>query len=146
MKLFTIGFTQTSAEHFFSRLDSAGVQMVLDTRINRDGQLSGFAKASDLQYFLKSIVSIKYRVEEMLAPPAELLKSYRTRVIDWANYESQYRELLKTRRIEDFLAPQVLDNACLLCSESTTERCHRRLAAEYLKDAFPDEDLTVIHL
>jgi uncharacterized protein (DUF488 family) len=34
MKIFTIGFTGKSAETFFTRLKSAGVQRIVDVRLN----------------------------------------------------------------------------------------------------------------
>ena len=54
MVIFTIGFTQTTAEHFFDRLRDAGVKRVVDIRLKNDSQLAGFAKARDLPYFLRS--------------------------------------------------------------------------------------------
>ena len=49
MKLFTIGFTKTSAEHFFSRSSKAHVKKLIDVRLNNVSQLSGFAKKDDLR-------------------------------------------------------------------------------------------------
>ncbi len=60
MKLFTIGFTKTTAESFFSRLSQAGVKKVIDIRLNNASQLAGFAKKTDLIYFLKTICGIDY--------------------------------------------------------------------------------------
>jgi uncharacterized protein (DUF488 family) len=34
VEIYTIGFTQTTAEHFFGRLRAAGVQRLLDVRLN----------------------------------------------------------------------------------------------------------------
>jgi uncharacterized protein (DUF488 family) len=44
MKLFTIGFTQKSAETFFTKLRKAGVRRLIDIRLNNQSQLAGFAK------------------------------------------------------------------------------------------------------
>ena len=55
MKVFTIGFTKTSAESFFTRLQKAGVKKVVDVRLNNVSQLAGFAKKDDLRYFLRAI-------------------------------------------------------------------------------------------
>ena len=46
--LFTIGFTQKTAEQFFGLLQDAGVQRVIDILENRVGQLTGFAKYPDI--------------------------------------------------------------------------------------------------
>ncbi|AHE47469.1 TPA: DUF488 family protein [Klebsiella pneumoniae] len=51
MKLFTIGFTQSSAEDFFTRLKESGARRILDVRLNNRSQLAGFAKQDDLKFF-----------------------------------------------------------------------------------------------
>jgi len=68
MKLFTIGFTKKSAEEFFTRLQKAGVQCVVDVRLNNTSQIAGFAKARDLKYFLKEICKIEYVHKPEFAP------------------------------------------------------------------------------
>lgn len=68
MKLFTIGFTKSSAENFFSRLKNAGVKKIVDVRLNNVSQLSGFAKKNDLKYFAKSLCSAEYEHIPELAP------------------------------------------------------------------------------
>jgi uncharacterized protein (DUF488 family) len=50
-KIFTIGFTDTTAEDFFNRLQQSGVRKVIDTRLWAETQLSGFAKKKDLPFF-----------------------------------------------------------------------------------------------
>ena len=77
MKLFTIGFTKKSAEHFFTALSRAGVQRVLDIRLNNVSQLAGFAKRDDLRFFLKALCGIDYHHLPILAPSKELLDAYR---------------------------------------------------------------------
>lgn len=59
MKVFTIGFTKTSAESFFTRLQKAGVKKVIDVRLHNDSQLAGFAKKDDLRYFLDALCGIE---------------------------------------------------------------------------------------
>jgi len=148
-RLFTIGFTQTTAEHFFRRLNDAGVRTLIDTRINRDGQLSGFAKGQDLAYFVKSLTNARYRIESSLAPPVELLKRYRDKQISWTEYAEGYREILTARQPEQSIPLEYIDHGCLLCSEPRPERCHRSLAATYLERAYandPDRSITITHL
>jgi uncharacterized protein (DUF488 family) len=145
--LYTIGFTKTTAEEFFRKLREAGVETVLDTRIHRDGQLSGFAKVPDLPYFLKQLARSEYRPLPQLAPTATLLKAYRDKELRWDEYAHAYRELLEERRPERDIDPALLDHACLLCSEDLPEHCHRRIAAEYLRDAFAaTTHIEIVHL
>ncbi|HGT8987288.1 DUF488 family protein [Escherichia coli] len=54
MKLFTIGFTQSSAEDFFTRLKESGARRILDVRLNNRSQLAGFAKQDDLKFFART--------------------------------------------------------------------------------------------
>ncbi len=144
MTLYTIGFSGKSAERFFTLLREAGVRRVLDTRLNPTGQLSGFAKARDLPYFLKALCDIDYAYLPAFAPPSDLLESYRGKKIDWQHYEIIYGSALKMRLAENSVSPELLDRGCLLCSEDLPARCHRRLAAEYLKAHHPG--LVVQHL
>jgi len=145
MKLFTIGFTQTTADNFFSRLSRAGVKKIIDARLNRDGQLAGFAKAQDLQFFLDRLASVKYVAEPLLAPSAEALRMYRKKKMSWDEYAAEYLRLIRARGVEKSLERAGLDESCLLCSEPKPDRCHRRLASEYLQ-ACSDGTLEVIHL
>lgn len=145
--LFTIGFTKTPAREFFGKLRSAGVRRVLDTRVNRDGQLSGFAKAADLRYFLRALVNCDYAVASELAPAPELRQQYRDKQLSWDEYARLYQRLLEDRKAELSLGLRDLDRACLLCSERSPDRCHRRLAAEYLKRTVPGASaLEIVHL
>lgn len=55
MIVFTIGFTQKTAERFFGLLAHSGAKRVVDVRLNNVSQLAGFAKKQDLAYFAKQI-------------------------------------------------------------------------------------------
>lgn len=141
----TIGFTQTSAERFFDRLLSAGVKKVVDVRLHNTSQLAGFAKADDLAYFLNRIGGIAYVHEPLLAPTDAMFKVYKKDKGEWAAYETRFLDLMAEREIEHRLEPELLDGACLLCSEAKPHHCHRRLVCEYLNDKW-DGALTVQHL
>lgn len=144
MKIFTIGFTKSRARDFFGRLEVAGVSRVFDTRLNRVSQLAGFAKQEDLSFFLSKISGIEYKVEELLAPTADMLDAYRKKEMSWSEYENRYLALLDARKIEKRMDLSSLSNGCLLCSEATPDHCHRRLAADYLSQAITE--LEIVHL
>lgn len=128
----TIGFTQTNAKNFFSRLSSSGVKTLFDVRLNNTSQLSGFAKANDLEFFLEKIGGIRYKHQPMLAPSDDMLKAYKRDKGDWREYEQKFLALISNRRIEERFKPEMFENTCLLCSEATPHQCHRRLVCEYL--------------
>jgi uncharacterized protein (DUF488 family) len=144
MRLFTIGFTKSTAERFFTRLQKAGARRLVDVRLHNVSQLAGFAKRDDLRYFLKAICAIDYVHRTELAPTAVMLDEYKKLKGDWATYEHRFLELMATRRIEDTIPPAALDDACLLCSEDRPHHCHRRLVAEYLKGKW--NDVEIVHL
>ncbi|MBV6512662.1 MAG: hypothetical protein FMNOHCHN_02176 [Ignavibacteriaceae bacterium] len=131
--LYTIGFTEKTAEEFFTLLMKAGVKTLIDTRINTVSQLAGFAKKTDLPYFLKVIGNISYLHEPLFAPTKELLASYRNKELTWEEYEIIYINLIKERKVESLFSVADLNDSCLLCSENLPDHCHRRLLADYLK-------------
>lgn len=130
----TIGFTKSNAEGFFERLLKAGVKKVVDVRLHNTSQLAGFAKADDLAYFLRKLGGIQYVHQPLLAPTDDILKAFKKEKGDWAVYETRFLDLMKQRKIETRLRPDMFEGACLLCSEATPHHCHRRLVIEYLND------------
>jgi uncharacterized protein (DUF488 family) len=144
MKMFTIGFTKKSAEEFFTRLQKAGVQRVVDVRLNNTSQIAGFAKARDLKYFLQAIAGIDYVHIPEFAPTQDILDDFKKRKGSWAEYESKFRDLMEKRMIANIAKNKLRENDCFLCSEQTPEHCHRRLVAEYLQEQLCN--IEVIHL
>ncbi|SDT55858.1 DUF488 domain-containing protein [Bradyrhizobium canariense] len=143
MKLFTIGFTKTTAEVFFTRLSRANVRRLVDVRLNNVSQLAGFAKKDDLRYFTKSICHIDYEHLLTLAPTQDILDEYKKSKGSWHAYAEKFLDLMAQRKIEN-LDREKLDGGCLLCSEDKPHHCHRRLVAEYLKGKW--SDVEVVHL
>lgn len=141
----TIGFTKSNAERFFERLLAADVKTVVDVRLHNTSQLAGFAKADDLAYFLKKLAGIRYVHKPVLAPTDDILKAYKKEKGDWSVYEDKFLNLMRVRKIEDRLDPDMFENACLLCSEATPHHCHRRLVVEYLNDKW-NGALSIKHL
>ncbi len=145
--IYTIGFTKSTAEHFFERLKANGVQVVLDVRIKNNSQLAGFAKMCDIGYFVKNIVGAEYIHDPMLAPSEEILSAYRKKEIDWAEYERRFEALMNERKIDVHIIRNYADanerTYCLLCSEDTADYCHRRLVARRMANWFGTK---VVHL
>ena len=134
MKICTIGFTNKGAEEFFNRLRNAGMKRVVDVRLNNTGQLAGFSKRDDLRFFTKEILGAEYVHLPLLAPTQEMLDEYKKEKCGWELYEKKFLDLMKERQIEKNIQREVLEDACLLCSEDKPHQCHRRLVAEYLRD------------
>jgi uncharacterized protein (DUF488 family) len=145
VEIYTIGFTRTTAESFFTRLADAGVERLLDVRLNNSSQLAGFAKAQDLPFFLRRLVGAEYRHEPLLAPTQDILDAFKKRKGGWDEYVERFMQLMAERRIEERLDPAVFERpTALLCSEATADRCHRRLVCEYLGSHWPS--VSAVHL
>ncbi|MBM4077228.1 MAG: DUF488 domain-containing protein, partial [Planctomycetes bacterium] len=118
MEVFTIGFTQITAADFFGKLRRYGIRRLVDVRLNNVSQLAAFAKRDDLAFFLKELCGAEYIHEIRLAPTQEMLDAYKKRKGSWDLYESMFLELIKDRRIESELNPDLFDvPTALLCSE-----------------------------
>ena len=145
MEVCSIGFTQKTAEQFFTLLRRAGIRRLLDVRLNNVSQLAGFTKREDLRYFLREICGADYRHEPLLAPTREILDEYKKHKGSWPAYEEKFLALMADRKIEDSLDRALFAiPTALLCSEPTAEHCHRRLVLDYLRDRWGD--LTITHL
>ena len=143
MEIYSIGFTKKSAGEFFGALKAAGIERLLDVRLNNTSQLAGFAKQSDLKYFLEELCGAAYEHEPLLAPTQEMLDALKKQKGSWETYTGAYLALIQSRRVESAISEESFKRrTVLLCSEATAEHCHRRLALEYLQQHWND---VVIH-
>jgi len=140
--IFTIGFTKKPARTFFGLLKESGAAGLVDVRLNNVSQLAGFAKRDDLEFFLNEICGMSYTHLTSLAPTQPMLDALKKQGGDWKVYESEFLDLMRERRIEESIRPELLDNAVLLCSEEKPHHCHRRLVAEYLQANWDDVQIT----
>ena len=146
IKLFNIGFTQKSAEEFFGILKDNKIDCLVDIRLNPNGQLSRFAFEKDLPYFLDKLVDgCKYVHRDDIAPQKELLAEVRTKGSamskDYKLFEKAFNQYLENEsNIENFVKQfNKYQNVVLLCSEPTTEKCHRRLVSSMLLNKFGND-------
>lgn len=134
MNLYTIGFTKKSAKDFFELLKKYKIELLLDIRLNNKSQFAGFTKENDFRYFLLEICNCKYEHCVEYAPVKDFLDAYKKKNISWDEYEKMYINLiLKRADYKNFYNKyKEFQNICLLCSEPTADRCHRRLMAEII--------------
>lgn len=150
MNLYTIGFTKKTSEQFFETLKKHEIHLLVDVRLNNSSQLAGFAKNDCLPYFLKAICDADYLHMSEFAPTKEILDDYKNKKISWIDYEVKYISLLKKRENDLGICQTFIDtvaqyqNVVLLCSEITAEKCHRRLAAEFICEL--NKNTNIIHL
>jgi len=132
MYIYTMGFTQKSAEQFFNKISNEEIQILIDIRLNNQSQLAGFTKGRDLTYFLKEICDCEYEHELKFAPTKELLNGYKKGAMSWQQYEVNFRKIIEERNLVSYFLKKYMkyNKVLLLCSEPTPEFCHRRLLAE----------------
>ena len=143
-KIFTLGYTGKNAREFFTILNQAGIRKVIDVRLYNTSQLAGFTKRQDIEYFLQAIVGAEYIHLPIMAPTKQLLNDYKKGVINWQQYEKQFKSIIALRQIEKNLMLQDSDMSCFLCSEDKPDNCHRRLVTEYLAQHW--QNVSIHHL
>ena len=144
VKLYTIGFTRKNASQFFGLLRESGAKRVVDIRRRNTSGLAGFSKKDDLAWFLRELCDMDYIHLPKLAPSDELLDAYRGKQITWDQYVPIYTEQIQRRLVHTAIPKNIIADSCLLCSEPTPDRCHRRLLAEHLQQHWGD--IEIVHL
>ena len=144
MKLFTIGYTQKSAEAFFETLLQNNVVKVIDVRLYNANSYCFYTHKRDFPFLLE-LVGIEYEHKKNWAPNEWLFNAYKNQKISWDRYVEEFNRAIEARNICRGVEPKKdLEGCALLCAEPTAEMCHRRLLAEYFKKKFPE--IEIIHL
>jgi uncharacterized protein YeaO (DUF488 family) len=145
MKIFTIGFTQKSAEQFFTILASdPAIKRVVDIRFSNNTTLAGYTKKDSLKFFLDKINGQGYYHRLDLAPSKELMNTCKNNPnITFEEYSAIFNKILQDRKVER-LPKNLLDGSVLLCAEPKASECHRSIVAEYYKTHW--DDVEIIHL
>lgn len=60
--------------------------------------------------------------------------------------EEEYLNQINKSNIWRDLDINIFQNACLLCSESSPKKCHRRLLAEFIVNKYKEESFQILHL
>jgi uncharacterized protein (DUF488 family) len=142
--LYTIGYEETTAESFLKKLESAGVQMILDIRELPQSRVPGFSKNALSEKLRRK--GIDYLHVRELGSPRELRHQLRE-TKDFTAFTRGY--LLYMKRQMDHI--QVVKNwvyqktCCLLCFEKNHDECHRKFVALEVK-AVARNGLQIVHL
>lgn len=133
--LFTIGYEAATLPEVIGRLQSAGVEMVVDVRAVAASRRAGFSKTI-LRASLEA-EAISYEHLRGLGTPKPGREAARKGRI--AEMESIFAEHMKTPEAQDGLARAIAiareRRAALLCYEARASGCHRRIVAEMIRAA-----------
>lgn len=103
MQLHAISAYQTSAEDFFTTLQTWQVDLVLDVRLHNTTQLDGFTKEKDLAYFVQQIDHATYVHDVEFAPKDQDLYDYLHHKMSWEGFSAAYeRDLRERNAVADF--------------------------------------------
>lgn len=128
MNLFTFGYEGMSIDAFIARLQSSGVQTVLDVRELPLSRKSGFSKRAFADALRQ--VEIVYAHLPALGCPKPIRNQYKADG-DWSNYTKAFNAYLVTQSIVVAELAQIANKttACLVCFEADFNFCHRSIVA-----------------
>ncbi|MEY8562943.1 DUF488 domain-containing protein [Eggerthellaceae bacterium 3-80] len=140
MQLHDISAYQTSAEHFFERLQAWEVDLVLDVRLHNTNQLAGFTKECDLDYFVREIDHATYVHDPEFSPTADDLSAYLHKTISWQEYAKAYRQdLVKRNAVADFFKKYGSYKSVAIVGTATDKRrSHAEVLVDVLTQALPE--------
>jgi uncharacterized protein (DUF488 family) len=144
--IYTMGYTKKSLQEFVKLLTQNNIEKLIDIRLKNTSQLAGFAKAEDLKFILENFLKIKYEHIPLLSPSKDIFDKYKKNK-DWEEYFKSFNNLMLDRKMDLILKEAITDNnkVCLLCSEDSPKKCHRKLLAEFYKKNSSIET-EIIHL
>lgn len=141
MKLFTIGTSGKGLRRFIELIRGAGVDCVVDIRLNNNSQLAGYSKQDDLAFVLE-LLGIGYEHHPELAPDEATLSAYR-KDKDWRAFQERFGRLIEERNMvvagRDITSRY--SRPCLLCAEDDAAKCHRRFVAEHWAEWIPNVEI-----
>jgi uncharacterized protein (DUF488 family) len=127
-RIFTFGYEGLSLQDFIERLRAAGVQTVVDVRVNPLSRKPGFSKrafASGL-----NAAGITYVHTSGMGCPKSVRDRYK-RDGDWAVYTRGFLAHLnsQTEEVAQLARSSAQSTTCLVCFEADFNRCHRTYVA-----------------
>lgn len=144
--MYTMGYTQKSLEEFVALLTQNKIEKLIDIRLKNTSQLAGFAKQEDLRFILEHFLKIEYEHVPALSPTEAIFTAYK-KGKNWDELVQSYTRLMHQRAMDEVLEKTIgpYQRVCLLCSEDSPKRCHRRLLAEYYQQK-KGKNIQIIHL
>lgn len=140
MQIHDISAYQTSAEHFFERLQAWKTDLVLDVRLHNTNQLAGFTKEQDLDYFVREIEDATYVHDPEFSPTANDLSAYLHKTMSWQDYAAAYkRDLQERNAVADFFKKYGSYKSVAIVGTATDKRrSHAEVLIEVLTEALPE--------
>lgn len=138
--IYTIGFSGKNIDVLRDVLAAVGVRCLIDIRRFPVSKYAAWADGESLCVAFGG----QYKHMPELAPSVGLLTTYKAGAVDWSLFAKRFNENLAGQAPEKLFTTDSLHKICLLCTEKTADKCHRRLVAEYLTTKFPD--VNIVHL
>jgi len=142
---FTVGYEQSEPEQFLRRLQSNGVELIVDVRDVPLSRKRGFSK-NQLQALLAE-GDIEYLHLKPLGAPKEIRDPLRAGG-SWWEYVKGYELVLRAQQaeVENLCRLAAQKRICLLCFERNPAECHRSLIARRMETRIHLGALRVEHI
>ena len=142
--LYTIGYEETNAESFLKKLESAGVQLVLDIRELPQSRVPGFSKNILSEELHRKGIDYLH-IRELGSPRA--LRHELRETKDFTAFTRGYLLYMKkqTEHVKKVKNLAYEKTCCLLCFEKNHDECHRKFVALEVK-AVSRNGLEIVHL
>lgn len=126
---------ETSAQEFFTAIQKAKAQIVVDVRLHNTNQLAGFSKEGDLAYFVPTICGIPYIHDTRFAPEESLLSSYLKNSLSFDRYSRKYKEEIEREGGRDLFEKSYPYERVALIGTTTKKRhSHAETLATMLEE------------
>jgi uncharacterized protein (DUF488 family) len=140
--IFTFGYEGLSLREFIGRLQSAGIQTVIDVRANPLSRKPGFSKRA----FAAALTAagIAYVHISAVGCPKSVRDRYKQDE-DWTVYTRAFLAHLKdqTGELAQLAHSTAQSLSCLVCFEADFNRCHRTYVARAIAEI---KGMAVAHL
>ena len=137
-KLFLTGYEKETIEEFIDKLQTNGIEAVIDVREIPLSRKNGFSKVN-LERELRNR-KIKYYNFPKLGSPSVIRNDLKTQKTDYLNFFRKYRHYLKANQSSLAKVAKIAfaeKISTLLCFERQTELCHRSIIASAILKSYP---------
>lgn len=141
--LYSVGYEGRTAEQVVDTVRLAGVDTVMDVRLNPTSHKPGLSKKRLADGLAEA--AIEYLHEPLLGNPSENREGFRNSGVNAAR--ERFAELLSNgsrEAVEDLARLVGTSTVALLCYEADASRCHRQVISDVLQ--LEDPTLMVIEL
>jgi uncharacterized protein (DUF488 family) len=136
-----VGYEGRDAEQFVRDLDAAGIEVVVDVRLNPISRKKGFSKRLLAEHL--AAAGIEYEHLRALGNPQDNRAGFSGDDLELRQASARYAELLSAPEavaaLDRVTTLASTGKVALLCFEATDQRCHRRVVLSRVAELLASE-------